>query len=83
LKLLSSRLENIHAVFGQIPDTLEAAWIETAIGDIKHARQEINAIPEKHPFEAKYHQISKVDFESCSKVLNRHAAREELEKAWR
>ncbi|MFT6380894.1 MAG: superfamily II DNA or RNA helicase [Akkermansiaceae bacterium] len=82
-ELLSSRLENIHAVFGQIPDTLEAAWIETAVGDIEHARQEINAIPEKHPFEAKYNQISAVDFESCSKVLNRHAAREELEKSWR
>lgn len=82
-ELLSSRLKNIHSIFGQIPDTLEAAWIDTAVGNIEHAKQKIDAIPEKHPFEAKYNQIATIDFESCSKVLNRHAAREELEKSWK
>lgn len=81
-QLLASRLENIHALFGQIPDTLEAAWIETAVGDKKSAQQKIDAVPLKHPFEAKYNQISSIDFESCSQVLNRHAAREEMERKW-
>lgn len=81
-QLLASRLQSIHDIFGQIPDTLEAAWIETAVGDKKSAQQEIDRIPAKHPFEDKYNQISSIDFESCSQVLNRHAAREELEKRW-
>lgn len=81
-RLLSERLAAIHDLFGQIPDTLEAAWIETALGNNEAALREIDALPTQHPFEAKYNQISQVDFESCSKVLNRHAIRSELESGW-
>ncbi len=81
-RLLSERLAAIHDLFGQIPDTLEAAWIETALGNNEAALREIDALPTQHPFEARYNQISQVDFESCSKVLNRHAIRSELESGW-
>lgn len=81
-QMLAERLEQIHALFGQIPDTLEAAWIEMAVGNQEAAKQQIEAVPTEHPFEAKYNQIEAVDFETCSKVLNRHAAKEALERPW-
>ena len=81
-QMLSSRLKHIHDLFGQIPDTLEAAWIAAALGDERKARETIDAVPEKHPFEAKYNQIARINWESCAEVLNRTAARESLERAW-
>ena len=80
--LLSTRLKHIHNLFGQIPDTLEAAWIAAALGDERKARETIDAVPEKHPFEAKYNQIASINWESCSEVLNRVAAKEALERGW-
>jgi hypothetical protein len=81
-QMLSSRLKHIHDLFGQIPDTLVAAWIAAALGDERKARETIDAVPEKHPFEAKYNQIARINWESCAEVLNRTAARESLERAW-
>ena len=80
--MLSDRLKNIHDLFGQIPDTLEDVWIEVAEGREQKARQTIGQIPEQHPFEAKYNQIQSINWESCSEVLNKHAASECLEAAW-
>ncbi len=81
-QMLSTRLKHIHNLFGQIPDTLEAAWIAAAQGDERKARETIDAVPEKHPFEAKYNQIASINWESCSEVLNRVAAKEALERGW-
>ena len=81
-QMLATRLKHIHDLFGQIPDTLEAAWIATALGDERKAVETINAVPEKHPFEAKYNQIASINWESCSEVLNRVAAKEALERGW-
>ena len=47
-----------------------------ALGDECKARETIDAVPEKHPFEAKYNQIASINCESCSEVLNRVAAKE-------
>lgn len=81
-QMLASRLKNIHDIFGQIPDTLEAAWIAAAIGDERKVRETIDAVPKKHPFEARYNQIAAIHWESCAEVLNKVAAREALERAW-
>jgi superfamily II DNA or RNA helicase len=81
-ELLSSRLEHIFDLFGQIPDVLEDAWVEIAIGSKEKAREIIDAVPALHPFEMKYNRIEKVDFESCSEVLNDIERREILLKGW-
>ena len=67
---------------GPLGLTLEAAWIAAAQGDDRKARETIDAVPEQHPFEAKYNQIASINWESCSAVLNRVAAKEALERGW-
>jgi len=81
-QMLATRLKHIHDLFGQIPDTLEAAWIAAALGDDRKARETIDAVPQQHPFEAKYNQIASINWESCAEVLNRVAAKEALERGW-
>jgi superfamily II DNA/RNA helicase len=81
-ELLSSRLRDIHNMFGQIPDTLEDVWIDVAVGTTEKAKERIGAIPKKHPFEAKYNQIANVDWESCAEVLNSVERRNKLAKPW-
>lgn len=81
-ELLSSRLRDIHSMFGQIPDTLEDVWIDLAVGATEKAKERIGAIPRKHPFEAKYNQIANVNWESCAKVLNAVEKRNRLARAW-
>ena len=81
-QLLSERLESIYALFGQIPDVLEDVWIHAALGDIQKAKQTIDAVPNQHPFEIKYHKIEKIDWESCSKVLDHTERKRHLLKSW-
>jgi superfamily II DNA or RNA helicase len=81
-ELLSQRLENIAALFGQIPDILEDVWIDVALGEIDQARQTIDAVPKKHPFELRYHTIEKVDWESCARVLDPEARKRALAQGW-
>lgn len=82
-ELLSSRLENITSVFGQLPDTLEDVWIAVAKGEIEAAKKIIDNIPEKHPFENRYNTgVSNIDWESCSKVLDKREKRKYFEKGW-
>ena len=71
-QLLSSRLADIHAMFGQVPDVLEDVWIDVALGQIERAKKVIAAVPEKHPFNIRYERIKKTDWESCEKVLSAH-----------
>jgi superfamily II DNA or RNA helicase len=80
--LLSDRLENIHQLFGQIPDILEDAWINVALGDLEAAKQTINAIPSRHPFELRYHKLEKVHWDTCHKVLNSTARKHYLSDSW-
>lgn len=80
--LLSSRLQDIYTLFGQIPDVLEDVWIEVAMGEIERAKQIIATIPRRHPFDLKYQRISKIDWESCERVLSAQAARAVLTRGW-
>lgn len=81
-QLLAERLEDIHALFGQIPDVLEHAWIDVALGQIDLARQRIDDLPRRHPFEIKYQAINNVDWESCERVLTPQASKTALRSAW-
>ena len=80
--LLSERLESIYALFGQLPEVLEDVWIHVALGEMQKARQTIDAVPNQHPFEIKYHKIDKIDWESCSKVLDNLERKRHLLKSW-
>ena len=68
-ELLSARQENIFRLFGQLPDTLEDVWVEVALGRIEEAKRTIDAVPERHPFPPRYHEVRRVDWESCARVL--------------
>jgi superfamily II DNA or RNA helicase len=81
--LLSDRLAAIHQLFGQVPDILKTVWIDEALGNREKAKQTIAAIPQQHPFEFKYHQIQKVKWESCEKVLDRSDRKQYLIQGWR
>lgn len=81
-ELLSSRLRDIHSMFGQIPDTLEDVWIDLAVGATEKAKERIGAVPQKHPFEAKYNQIANINWESCAEVLNGVEKRNKLSQGW-
>jgi hypothetical protein len=77
-QLLSSRLEDIHAMFGQVPDVLEDVWIDLALGDVERAKKIINAVPHQHPFDIRYQQIQKTNWENCERVLSSEAKRDVL-----
>jgi superfamily II DNA/RNA helicase len=80
--MLSKRLQDIHSMFGQIPDVLEAVWVQLALGKKLEAARIIDAIPHMHPFELRYTRLQKVSWERCEAVL---AAREKLRlllKGW-
>ncbi|MDX1260711.1 phospholipase D-like domain-containing anti-phage protein [Exiguobacterium sp. K1] len=82
-KLLSDRFKNIHSVFGQIPDVLEDVWMDIAQNDIEKAKQRINEVPQKHPFENRYNNsVKKIDWESCTKVLDRKEMKKYFKKGW-
>jgi hypothetical protein len=42
----------------------------------------IDAVPKQHPFDMKYHQITKVPWESCAKVLDATNRRQCLARGW-
>ena len=68
-QLLSNRLESIHRMFCQPPDALEDVWIKVAEGKIERAKQIIDGLPEKHPFDIRWNKIEKVAWEGCARVL--------------
>lgn len=78
--MFAARIKHPHDLFD--PETLKAAGIAAAQGGKRKARETIDAVPEKHPFEAKYNQIASINWESCSEVLNRVAAKKALERGW-
>ena len=81
-ELLSERLENISRLFGQLPDTLEDVWVQVALGRIEEARRTIDAAPRRHPFALRYHEVERVDWESCARVLDDDARRAALARGW-
>ncbi|HHV75149.1 MAG TPA: DEAD/DEAH box helicase family protein [Thermoanaerobacterium sp.] len=82
-ELLSERLENIHNIFGQIPDILEDVWVDVALNNIEEAKKRINALPKKNPFELRYNEkLRKIDWESCANVLDNDEKKKYLMKGW-
>jgi superfamily II DNA or RNA helicase len=81
--VLAQRLQNIHSIFGQIPDTLEDIWIMVAKDNEAAAYQKINTVPEVHPFEFRWERIEEVDWESCYKVLEDGSQLDELRRSWK
>ncbi len=82
--VLSSRLESIKDMFGQIPDTLEDVWIDVAINDIESAKEKINSVSVQNPFINKYE--TEIDASSnwaeCSVVLDKADKNATLLSAW-
>ena len=81
-ELLSQRLENIFGLFGQVPDVLEDVWVDVALGKEEQARSTIGAVPERHPFELRYHTVENIDWESCSTVLDGEDRKRHLMGGW-
>ena len=81
-QLLSSRLQGIYTLFGQVPDVLQDVWIDVALGEVERAKQIIAAVPKQHPFDIKYQRIEKIDWESCERVLAPAAKRSALSNGW-
>ncbi|MCC6313317.1 MAG: DEAD/DEAH box helicase family protein [Thermomicrobiales bacterium] len=79
---LSERLKDINDVFGQIPDTLEAVWIDIARRHEADAERRIDELPEKPSFIDKYDRIANVDWESCSVVLDAQTQLDALMRSW-
>jgi hypothetical protein len=82
-ELLSERLKNITAIFGQLPDVLEDAWINVALDQKEEAKKIIDKVPEKHPFEIKYNEdVEASDWENCTKILSEESKLKELRSPW-
>ncbi|WP_257253531.1 helicase-related protein [Endozoicomonas sp. SESOKO3] len=81
-ELLSDRLEDIHGLFGQIPDVLEDVWVDVALGEVQEATKLIDGVRRQHPFDEKYSRVVNIDWESCQTVLSSDERREILSKGW-
>lgn len=82
-QVLADRLEAIHGLFGQIPDTLEDVWTDVALHDEQAARQLIDrTAATRNPFDVKYSKVEDADWETCASVLNRVSVKELLSRGW-
>jgi hypothetical protein len=82
-KVLADRLEAIHTLFGQIPDTLEDVWVRVALNDEEAARQLIDrTTATRNPFDVKYSKVEDYDWETCASVLNKVTVKELLSQGW-
>lgn len=81
--VLADRLEAIHTLFGQIPDTLEDVWVHVALDEAAQAHRLIDrAAATRNPFDIKYSRVEDVNWESCAAVLNPVSVREVLQRRW-
>ena len=81
--VLADRLEAIHDLFGQIPDTLENVWVQVALNNEAAANQLIDrAAATRNPFDVKYSRVEDADWEACASVLNPVSVMELLQKGW-
>ncbi|AGX86969.1 phospholipase D-like domain-containing anti-phage protein [Candidatus Symbiobacter mobilis] len=82
-QVLADRLEAIHGLFGQIPDTLEDVWVQVAMNDEAAANQLIDrTTATRNPFDVKYSKVEDADWETCASVLNGLSMREMLSQGW-
>jgi len=81
--VLADRLEAIHGLFGQIPDTLEDVWVQVALNDENAAKQLIDrTVATRNPFDVKYSKVEDADWETCASVLNGTSMKELLSRGW-
>lgn len=82
-QVLADRLEAIHGLFGQIPDTLEDVWVQVALNDEAAANQLIDrSTATRNPFDAKYSKVEDANWETCASVLNALSMKEMLSRGW-
>lgn len=82
-QVLADRLEAIHGLFGQIPDTLEDVWVNVALKDEQAANQLIDrTTATRNPFDVKYSKVEDADWETCASVLNAVTTKELLSCGW-
>ncbi len=82
-QVLADRLEAIHGLFGQIPDTLEEVWVKMANNEEQAAKQLIDrTTATRNPFDVKYSKVEDADWESCALVLNGLSMKELLSRGW-
>ena len=82
-QVLADRLEAIHELFGQIPDTLEDVWVQVALHDEQAAQQLIDrTTTTRNPFDVKYSKVEDADWETCASVLNAVSVNELLSQGW-
>jgi superfamily II DNA/RNA helicase len=82
-QVLADRLQAIHQLFGQIPDTLEDVWVKIALEGEQEARQLIDrTAATRNPFDAKYSKVEDADWETCTLVLDPQSVREKLLQGW-
>lgn len=82
-QVLADRLEAIHDLFGQIPDTLEAVWVDIALNNEQRARELIDRTSiTRNPFDVKYSKVQEVNWESSNLVLDPIAVSELLRNGW-
>ena len=82
-QVLADRLEAIHGLFGQIPDTLEEVWVQIALQNEQAANQLIDRTKAtRNPFDVKYSKVDEADWETCSTVLEPMTVKEQLSQGW-
>jgi superfamily II DNA/RNA helicase len=82
-QVLADRLQAIHGLFGQIPDTLEDVWVQVALNDEQAANQLIDrTTATRNPFDIKYSKVEDADWETCASVLNPITVKELLSQGW-
>jgi len=82
-QVLADRLESIHELFGQIPDTLEDVWVQVALNDEQAAQKLIDrTTATRNPFDIKYSKVEDADWETCASVLNGVSMKELFSRGW-
>ena len=82
-QVLADRLEAIHGLFGQIPDTLEDVWVQVALNDEQAANLLIDrTAATRNPFDVKYSRVEDADWETSPLVLDPISVKELLSLGW-
>jgi hypothetical protein len=66
-RALAERLQAIHELFGQIPDTLEDVWVKVALNDEAEINELIDqTTATRNPFDKKYSKVEDTAWETCA-----------------
>ncbi|MBN1524677.1 MAG: hypothetical protein JW904_09350 [Spirochaetales bacterium] len=82
-QVLSGRLQDIHELFGQIPDVLKDVWVEIALDDVEAAKKLIEDLPKMNPFDNRYSKLEMISgWDTWNKVLNKQDKLYKLREGW-